>query len=333
MRKSILNILVFSLASALAALAGGNILLAVQPPGLQATIQLMPEISVSRDRMVLGDVCQVSGVQDTQMLERLLSVEIGNAPLPGKVRDIKVEYLKLRLLQSGLDPAGFVFSGVQASKVVRRSQLIPGQEIVRRAREFIVAAMPWQPDEVVLEEDQRVQDVIVADGEFAVSIAARPGVDLQGKVILTARIESATGEIIQVPVQLTIRRFTDVVLAKQRINKGELISGDAVYVQKQEVSGLPRDVLLDGSEAVGKRARGYIQPHQVLAAHLVEEPPLVKRGENVTVIYETDAFRITTRAQARQDGCKNELIRVRNSESKKEIEAQVSGPGTVRIGS
>jgi flagella basal body P-ring formation protein FlgA len=63
----------------------------------------------------------------------------------------------------------------------------------------------------------------------------------------------------------------------------------------------------------------------------VEVPPLIRRGDVVRIIAESNTFRISTKGEAKEDGGKGERIRLVNLRSKKNIYAEVVDPGTVRV--
>ena len=85
-------------------------------------------------------------------------------------------------------------------------------------------------------------------------------------------------------------------------------------------------------EAVlGKRTKRAIKTDAVLSTDHIELPPLVKRGDVVSIIAESDGLRITALGEVRQMGCRGERINVLNLDSKKCIYAHVLDSNTVRV--
>jgi flagella basal body P-ring formation protein FlgA len=64
---------------------------------------------------------------------------------------------------------------------------------------------------------------------------------------------------------------------------------------------------------------------------MLEDLPVIKRQDVVTVVYETQTLRISTKAIAREDGLIGSRIRVRNADSQKEFEATVIRSGVVAV--
>jgi flagella basal body P-ring formation protein FlgA len=69
----------------------------------------------------------------------------------------------------------------------------------------------------------------------------------------------------------------------------------------------------------------------VLRATLVEFPPLVKRGDVVMIIAETQGFKITALGQVKKKGALGDRIPVVNFDSKKVLYARVLDSNTVKI--
>ncbi|MCD6272106.1 MAG: flagellar basal body P-ring formation protein FlgA, partial [Deltaproteobacteria bacterium] len=81
----------------------------------------------------------------------------------------------------------------------------------------------------------------------------------------------------------------------------------------------------------GRRTRRSIDPATVLRTDLVELPPIVKRGDIVTIVAEAGGMRITALGKIKKKGHKGERLKVINLNSKKEIYARVVDSSTVRV--
>jgi flagella basal body P-ring formation protein FlgA len=60
-------------------------------------------------------------------------------------------------------------------------------------------------------------------------------------------------------------------------------------------------------------------------------PPVVKRGDLVTIVAETDAIKITTQGVVIENGGKGDMVRVVNTSSKRELFARVKDSKTVEV--
>ena len=82
----------------------------------------------------------------------------------------------------------------------------------------------------------------------------------------------------------------------------------------------------------GQRAKRFISIGAILESSLLEEVPLVKRGELVTITSAIGGVSVVTTAKAAGSGLLGEVVRIRSLSSKHvEFDAVVVGPGHVEI--
>ena len=79
------------------------------------------------------------------------------------------------------------------------------------------------------------------------------------------------------------------------------------------------------------RARRTIYGNTVLREDLVEMPPLVKRGDLVTILAEVGTLRITALGEVKATGRRGERISVVNLDSRKRLFARVIDARTVKV--
>ena len=67
------------------------------------------------------------------------------------------------------------------------------------------------------------------------------------------------------------------------------------------------------------------------AAATVAPPPLVKRGEAVTLVVQDGPLRITAPGRALSSGAQGEQVRVVTIDNHRTLHGTVDGPGRVRV--
>jgi flagella basal body P-ring formation protein FlgA len=82
---------------------------------------------------------------------------------------------------------------------------------------------------------------------------------------------------------------------------------------------------------IGKRTKRAIDPNLPLKLNFLEVPPLVRRGDLVTIVAESDTLKITTQGIVSENGCKGEMVRVINTNSRKDVYARVVDSRTVAV--
>ena len=74
-----------------------------------------------------------------------------------------------------------------------------------------------------------------------------------------------------------------------------------------------------------------ISPGRVLTENLFIEVPLVRRGDSVLLVFESESMRVTTQAKALAMGFRGQRIQVINSDSGKVLFAEVTDEGKARV--
>jgi flagella basal body P-ring formation protein FlgA len=85
------------------------------------------------------------------------------------------------------------------------------------------------------------------------------------------------------------------------------------------------------ADVVGKRMKHAVKAGTVLLANMVEEPPLIEKGDRVTVVAQSPCLIVTVPGIAQGKGGAGDYIRVRNSMSKKDIVGCIIDASTVRV--
>lgn len=180
--------------------------------------------------------------------------------------------------------------------------------------------------------DRRNDAVLdLTDRDHAFAIRLRRGqpiglTSLEVDVIAGA----AVAQTVPLVVQVTMNRR--VVAARRSINQGATIRTSDVHAISTVVTRLDNTGLEDPAMAIGQRAKRFISVGTMLSPTMLEEVPLVKRGELVRVASSVGGIKVVTTAKAAQTGLFGEVIRVRSlNDRKNEFDAVVVGPGQVEI--
>lgn len=135
----------------------------------------------------------------------------------------------------------------------------------------------------------------------------------------------------EIHFQAQIEIYAWVVVAKNYLPKHQVIKESDVHLSYRNITKYPADVLSEIKEVVGKRTSLHINAWEVLRKSMVEVPPVVKRGDLVTLLAENEGFRITTIGEVKEEGRQGEIVKVLNISSRKEIFGRVLDGQTVQV--
>ncbi|MBD3669478.1 MAG: flagellar basal body P-ring formation protein FlgA [Gammaproteobacteria bacterium] len=149
---------------------------------------------------------------------------------------------------------------------------------------------------------------------------------------LTVGVRCAEPKRWTIYVSAQIRQLAKVLVAVQHLRRGAVLQQQDFTLKEMDINRLRYGYFTDFNDVSGKRLKRHLNRGAVLTPAAIAVTKLVKRGERVTIVAETDGIAIHAAGEALEDGAMGDIIRVRNLNSKKEIEARVDGPGRVRVG-
>jgi flagella basal body P-ring formation protein FlgA len=214
--------------------------------------------------------------------------------------------------------------------VSRDTRTVEGQEI----EDALLRALRAKGlgEDVRIDLTNRSLSIPVANGPGTPYVIESPVMDEQTRrisAVVAVAVEGA--ETMRYRIDATSYTVIEIPVLNRRVRRGETI-------QKADISWKPvrretvgRNTILDAEALQGQAARRYLAEERPLNTDDVEAPVLVRKGNLVTVYFETSNLLLSAKARANDDGALNQTIRVVNVRSKKEIEAVVRSATSVYI--
>jgi flagella basal body P-ring formation protein FlgA len=104
-----------------------------------------------------------------------------------------------------------------------------------------------------------------------------------------------------------------------------------VSLEKRDLAKIPPGAITDIHAVVGKRVKRTLNAGTILRRSMVDNPPIVKRGDVVKLVIETETLKITTLGRVDERGGMGDTVRVTNLDSKRRVYGQVVDRQTVRV--
>jgi len=196
--------------------------------------------------------------------------------------------------------------------------------------EVVLKNSPWPREDVQIANfSVRPLAMTLPEGVFDYQITQRPSDSRPGKKNVSATILQEGKEQGQVKMSGDLRLFGPVVSTKKPLPRNAIISNEDLAMKRRDISMLGGGLVKDPTQAVGQRLKTSLPAGAILYAQALDAPPLVNRGERVTIMAKSQAIQITAPGEARNSGALGEVVRVKNLTSRREIQARVMGPGIV----
>lgn len=133
-----------------------------------------------------------------------------------------------------------------------------------------------------------------------------------------------------IAVRARLEAIAPVAVAINDLRRGLIIQEEDINLARLDLVGL-KNPCFDLEELVGKKMKRSVRRGQPIDRRAVEFPPMIRRGELVTITAHKGPLTVTAKGIARHDAKQGEIIKVINSNSQKVIICKVSAPGHVKV--
>jgi len=132
-------------------------------------------------------------------------------------------------------------------------------------------------------------------------------------------------------IPIRVKIFTPVITASHPLLPGSRISPGDFQTIEMDVANLPAGYLSSPEQVLNKILKRPLGMGAVFSPEIIGGAPLIRRGEQVTLLAETQGMQIRTSGKALKDGAEGAVIQVRNLSSQRIIEGVVTSAGIVKI--
>ena len=122
-----------------------------------------------------------------------------------------------------------------------------------------------------------------------------------------------------------------MVVAARPLGRLEVVQPEDVMLVPRDLGALPAGFFRRPSDVVGRIAQRTIGAGEVLLPTTVRPPPLVRRGQTVTLLVHAGGLSVRSSGIALGDAGLAERVQVRNSSSAKQVEGFVRSADLVEV--
>lgn len=177
---------------------------------------------------------------------------------------------------------------------------------------------PWSP-------------VKLPAADFAVAITEMPTSGLSGTFFLRVKVSSGRELVGDWQVPLAAQLWQDVWVASSRLDRGQPLSAAVVSVQKVDVLRARSPLVSAEIDPASLDLVTSVAAGRPLTRRDVVGRPVVRKGQVVEVVAQNGMLAISMKAMALENGATGEQIRLRNLESRREINGEVINENKVQI--
>jgi flagella basal body P-ring formation protein FlgA len=208
---------------------------------------------------------------------------------------------------------------------------ISAEELRNRVALHVERNHPWPAGTVRIQVLSKVADLVLPQEGVTVEVSHDPREDFIGDTYLAVKYHAGRHLVKEDTVRVGMEVLTDRVISKRELVKNREITPDDVNLQKRWLKRIDGTVATELSEVIGKTPVVNVKPNSEISKNSLRLPLLIKKGNVVRILFDSDGFSITTVGVSEEDGTMDKVIKVRNVSSNKTIYARVTGGSLVKV--
>lgn len=300
--------------------------LAAEP---KAMVKLASHSKVSHAEVTLGDISEITGT-DQRLVTKLRSLSLGAAPFPGHTRRIDVAYLQNRMRFEGLS-VPIEFAGPRSAMVETPCFEITPERMKLEVERYVNRRWSNETGEVTVEFQRPLKATTAPTEAAELRVLDNNFSDLRGDVFVFLGIFVDGKLYKKVPVSARVRTFEMVAVAGKKIARHQILTADDITSEIRETTFLRYSPIRSADDMLGMRAKRTIGTGRILDGSMFEVPPVIKRGDMVSVVARVRNVTVKVPAIAKEDGRVGDIISVTNLNSRRRLFARVENSETVTV--
>jgi flagella basal body P-ring formation protein FlgA len=296
--------------------------------GLEITVK--QSVAVRGDLIRLGDIAQFEPASDSR-ISQLSLIEITASPLPGTDSTVSKDLLIYKINPFISGSKDILIKLPEALSVHRNSQLVTVDSMKEIFMNYVKDHVDWPEDQLRFEDINTPGTIALAEGNLHWDVEGKNSDDLIGNVALIVEFSINEKVVKKVPVSGKVSVSMETIKAARKIERGRIITADDLTTSRENTLHFRKDSVINKEEVVGKRAVRTIQADQAILSGMLENAPLVKKGDKVIIKAENSQFKITTAGEALQDGRSGDQVQVLNLQSGGKVFGIVRASGLVEV--
>lgn len=278
-------------------------------------VYLKAEAEATTGQILLGDVAEVSGFNE-KLIRSLNRLPLGPAPMPGKSLTLAKADIRRSMVTHRIDPVKVALVGENLVEVKRSGRTITKDDIAPLVEDYVERS--WADRQVRTEiiYSRMPKEMTVQSNNFDLRVLdpVKPGVS--GSIALSLAALENDRVLVRIPVSLKVRAFGKVAVMSRDVRQGELLLPEDFSFIEREITRKHSTPVRTAEEAASKKLKRTVKAGQILTLGHLEIPPLIERGDEVTLIVQYKGIRVGCSGKAWEKGRLGDRIMVRNQYGK-----------------
>ncbi len=293
---------------------------------LHGVVSLANAASLKSVSIVESDVLKVSDIFDG--VTHNANYVIGAAPLPGE--DMTLNARTLYRIAKALDLSWSPLSSREQITIRREATIISYDDIESTLKQKI--SEKGVHGHYALELNNGKPSFVIPASFDATVEVTQFQYDMQKDVFSATLVApSRDNPIKKMTVRGSVERLVSVPVLRSNLQNGDVITKNDIDFINVPQEKLQHDVIMNEEQLIGLTPRRIAHAGKFILNGTLHRPQIVARGEPIVIAFTQGALTLTAKGRALQDGAKGDLIRVKNMDSSRTVDAIVTAANQVAV--
>lgn len=225
----------------------------------------------------------------------------------------------------------FIYAFPTPQVLARGTQALTMETIEQEGLKFMQNTLPWDRDRMQIKVVYEGKSLLLPKGHLTLDYKLPGQKKRVGRVpfIGLVKVDGIIKKRLRMVANVTVAY--DVFRSVRSLKRGHVIQHQDVELVRVESNKLMRNIISDKSDLIGHRLIRNLGQRESFLNYMVRKIPLVKTGDRILIVAQKGPLRVTAPGVVKENGFKNDTVRVENIHSRKLIFGTVVDSRTIRI--
>ncbi len=208
---------------------------------------------------------------------------------------------------------------------------IPHEELRGQIRDYLLSLHPAldESERIEVEVDNLDPRSVLRPCDRPIRLSLNGTRQPLGRVQVKIRCEGQAGWNRFVSAE--VRLYQNLLVASENLSRGTILESQHIDYRELNLASVRRTPVRDSGQAVGMELKYPLTAGRAIVQEALASPKVIRRGDQVQLIAETDSLFVRQQGQALEDGEVGKLIDVRNTSSDVVVQGTVIAAGRVKV--
>lgn len=290
-------------------------------------IVIQPDVRISAEEIYLKDIARIQC--EAPLKTKIGRLELGPAPRLGKYKTISGKRIASFIRSQKWIPEHAQVDVPERVTITRSCQTVSEERLKQLLTGYIQSKLPKADVTIRQFKIRGLRPLPPGNVRFTIEPLANK--KLIGRVNMKVGVAVDGQPQGNVILSAWVDRYEKIVCGRHTLIRDTILTADDLCLQRKNISKAPANLIQSTELAVGKRLKQTVAVGAYLRDDMLENPPLIFRGDRVKLIVTKGALKVETLGVAKERGGKGEQLRAENVSSGKTVVGRVIDASTVEV--